>query len=312
MVMKEQIVQAIKEYDTIIIHRHVRPDPDAIGSQCGLGTILQESFPEKKIYMVGANEKSLSFLRGMDEIDDREYEQALVIVCDTANEERVCDQRYKQGKKIIKIDHHPNENPYGDILWVDTTASSCSEMIYELYEYGKDKGLVLSQEAARLLYAGIVADTGRFLFSNTKPKTFRYVANLIETGLDFPNLYNQMYKTNPRLARLNGYILQHFESTEEGAAYIKITPEILEQFHVKANEASSIVGVLGNIEGIKAWVLFLEEEDSIRVRLRSKGPVINTLAMKYNGGGHPLASGATVYTWEEAEQVISDLREICK
>ncbi|WP_416827699.1 DHH family phosphoesterase [Ectobacillus polymachus] len=310
--MKEQIIETIKQYDTIIIHRHVRPDPDAIGSQCGLGTILQDSFPDKRIYMVGANEESLSFLRVMDEIDDDLYKHALVIVCDTANEARVCDQRYKQGEKIIKIDHHPNEDPYGDLLWVDTTASSCSEMIYELYEYGKDKGLILSQEAARLLYAGIVADTGRFLFPSTTPKTFQYGGKLIETGIDFPALYDQMYKTNPRLARLNGYILQNFELTEEGAAYIKITPEILQQFHVKASEASGIVGVLGNIEGLKAWVLFLEEEDSIRVRLRSKGPIINTLAMRYNGGGHPLASGATVYSWEEAEQVIIDLREICK
>lgn len=310
--MKEQIIETIKQYDTIIIHRHVRPDPDAIGSQCGLGTILQDSFPDKRIYMVGANEESLSFLRVMDEIDDDLYKHALVIVCDTANEERVCDQRYKQGEKIIKIDHHPNVDPYGDLLWVDTTASSCSEMIYELYEYGKDKGLILSQEAARLLYAGIVADTGRFLFPSTTPKTFQYGGKLIETGIDFPALYDQMYKTNPRLARLNGYILQNFELTEEGTAYIKITPEILQKFHVKVSEASGIVGVLGNIEGLKAWVLFLEEEDSIRVRLRSKGPIINTLAMRYNGGGHPLASGATVYSWEEAEQVIIDLREICK
>lgn len=115
--MHEQILGAIKEFDTIIIHRHVRPDPDALGSQGGLSTILQESFPEKNIYTVGYNEPSLAYLRVMDDIEDSVYENALVIVCDTANQERVDDQRYTKGKMLIKIDHHPNEDPYGDITW---------------------------------------------------------------------------------------------------------------------------------------------------------------------------------------------------
>ncbi|MBO9130625.1 bifunctional oligoribonuclease/PAP phosphatase NrnA [Bacillus sp. 165] len=310
--MKQSILEAIQQFSTIIIHRHVRPDPDALGSQCGLGAILQESYPDKEIYVVGENDESLSYLRLMDQIDDSVYEDALVIVCDTANQERVCDQRYKTGKKLIKIDHHPNEEPYGDIVWVDTTSSSTSELIYELYLYGQDKGLVLSREAARLIFAGIIGDTGRFLFPSTTSKTFSYAAQLVETGISFPELYNEMYKTNIRVARLNGYILQNVEISEEGAAYVKITKEILKQFDVTTREASAVVGTLGNIEGLKAWVLFLEEQDVIRVRLRSKGPVINRLAMKYNGGGHPMASGASVYSWEEADSLIADLKEICK
>ncbi|MFX3623927.1 MAG: bifunctional oligoribonuclease/PAP phosphatase NrnA [Ectobacillus sp.] len=310
--MKQQILDAIKSFDTIIIHRHVRPDPDALGSQCGLGTLLQDSFPEKNIYMTGEDEETLSYLRLMDQIDDSTYENALVIVCDTANQERVCDQRYTKGKMLIKIDHHPNEDPYGDIVWVDTTASSCSEMIYEFYTFGKDKGLTLTKEAARFIFAGIIGDTGRFLYPSTSSKTLQYAAELIEAGVAFPDLYDQMYKTSVKLARLNGYILQNFELFEEGAAYIKISKDILQRFDVKASEASGVVGALGNIEGIKAWVLFLEEDEVIRVRLRSRGPVINTLAMKYNGGGHPLASGAKAHSWEEAEQIIADLRELCK
>ncbi|CAM4209655.1 oligoribonuclease [Bacillus manliponensis] len=310
--MHEQILTAIQQFDTVIIHRHVRPDPDALGSQCGLGTMLLESFPEKNIYMVGYNEPSLSYLRVMDEISDETYENALVIVCDTANQERVCDQRYTKGKMIIKIDHHPNEDPYGDIVWVDTTSSSTSELIYEFYLYGKDKGLKLPQEGARLILAGIVGDTGRFLFPSTSGKTLRYASELVEMGVEFPELYNEMYKTNERIARLNGYILQNFSMTEEGAAYIKLTKKVLEQFHVKPSEASGVVGALGNIDGLKSWVLFLEEEDVIRVRLRSKGPVINKLAMKYEGGGHPMASGAKVNSWEEADRLFADLRELCR
>src|SRR5699024_9884974 len=129
--LKQEIIQTIQAYDTIIIHRHVRPDPDAYGSQVGLKTILTETFPEKKIYAVGESESSLHFLAQMDDIEDTVYKHALVIVCDTANTDRICDQRYHFGTKLIKIDHHPNNDAYGDIVWVDTAARSTSEMVYE-------------------------------------------------------------------------------------------------------------------------------------------------------------------------------------
>lgn len=308
--MKEQIIQAIEQFDTIIIHRHVRPDPDALGSQGGLAQMIKASYPQKKVYNVGEDEKSLEFLLTMDEISDDLYEEALVIVCDTANQERISDQRYKNGKMLVKIDHHPNVDHYGDVAWVETTASSTSEMIYELFAYGKDKGLLLNDEGARLIYAGIIGDTGRFLFPNTTPKTFQIAAELIQYDFYFPTIFDEMYKTDIRVARLNGYIMQHFTLTAEGIGYMKVTKELLEQFQLTSNEASQIVGALGNIDGIKAWVLFFEETEKIRVRLRSKGLVINKLAANYNGGGHPLASGATVYSWEEADALIEDLCQL--
>ncbi|WP_297991023.1 bifunctional oligoribonuclease/PAP phosphatase NrnA [Anoxybacillus sp.] len=307
-----EIIDHIEQFDTIIIHRHVRPDPDAYGSQGGLAELIQASFPEKRVYTVGKDEPSLEFLRKMDVIPDEMYHDALVIVCDTANEERVCDQRYKLGKKIIKIDHHPNEDPYGDILWVDTSASSVSEMIYELYLMGKERGLVLTKEAARLIYAGIVGDTGRFLFPSTNPKTFKYASELIEYGFSFVDLYEQLYRTKLSIAHLSGYVLQHFELSEHGVAHIILTKELLDQYDATPTEASQLVSVLGNIEGIKAWVFFVEEDDQIRVRLRSRGPIVNEVAKKYRGGGHPLAAGASIYSWEEVKHVLADLNEVCK
>ena len=309
--MKEQIIEAIKKYDTIILHRHVRPDPDAYGSQCGLGEIIKFSFPDKNVYMVGQEEESLHFLKRLDVIPDETYKGALVIVCDTANQERVCDQRYTTGEFLIKIDHHPNEDPYGDLLWVDTSASSCSEMIYELYEYGKEKGFRMNQEAARLLYAGIVGDTGRFLFPSTTDKTFLYAGELIQYGFNRTDIYNGMYDVDEAVVRLNGYVFENFKIIEPGVGVVVITKEVMEQFGVKPSEASSLVGTLGSIKGIKAWVFFVEENEEIRVRLRSKGPVINGIAMKYNGGGHPMASGATIYNWDDMNLVIADLVQVC-
>lgn len=310
--MKQEILSAIEKYETIIVHRHVRPDPDAYGSQCGLVEILKVAYPDKHIYAVGKEDPSLHYLRRLDQISDDVFKGALIIVCDTANAERICDERYVLGDKLIKIDHHPNEDPYGDIVWVDTSASSTSEMIYELFLFGKDQGLKMTDEAARLLYAGIVGDTGRFLYPSTTDKTFLYAGELIHYNFSRTELYDQMYELKPNVVRLNGYVLQNFETHPHAIGSMIITKELLEKFEVKPSEASLLVSVLGDVQGIKAWVFFIEEEDQIRVRLRSKGPVINGIARKYNGGGHPLASGATIYSFDDMANVLKDLEEVCK
>lgn len=310
--MRERILDAIKQYDTIIIHRHVRPDPDAYGSQGGLAEILKASFPEKSIYIVGQEEETLHFLNRLDTIPDETYMGALVIVCDTANEERIDDQRYRNGDLLIKIDHHPNEDPYGDILWVDTNASSTSEMIYDFYKFGADKGLKMSDAAARLLYAGIVGDTGRFLFPSTTNKTFAYAGEILQYQFSRTELYDKMYELKPNIVKLNGYVLLNYEVGKNGVAYVKLSKELLEEFAATPAQASVLVSSLGNIQGIIAWVFFIEEEDQIRVRFRSKGPVINGIARKFKGGGHPLAAGASIYSWEDAETVIREVEAVCE
>ncbi|WP_445489493.1 DHH family phosphoesterase [Niallia sp. 03133] len=311
--MKQKILDAIIKYETIIIHRHIRPDPDAYGSQGGLAEIIKASFPEKNVYSVGKEETSLHFLRRLDAIDDSVYKNALVIVCDTANQDRVCDKRYTTGDKLIKIDHHPNDDAYGDIYWVETSASSTSEMIYEFYLFGKEQGLKINDEAARLLYAGIVGDTGRFLFPSTTEKTFSYAGDLINHPFSRTDIYNQLYELEPNIIKLSGYVLQNFVMLDSGVAYMVLKNDILEQFEATASQASMLVSNLGNIKGVKVWVFFIEEgENEIRVRFRSKGPIINVIAKKYNGGGHPLASGASITNWDAVPSIIKDLENICK
>ncbi len=312
-IVKRQIIDTIAAYETIIIHRHVRPDPDAYGSQQGLKELILANYPKKKVFAVGEHDASLTFMAQPDQVADDIYDHALVIVTDTANTERVDDQRYTKGKMIIKIDHHPNDDAYGDLLWVDTTASSCSEMIYELYEEGKEvANWQLSDTAARLLFTGIVGDTGRFQFPSTTAKTFKVAADLITYDFDRNQIFDGMYEMEQKLLNLQGYIYQNFKMDEYGAAHVKLTKELLAEYDSVPSEASLLVGCLGSVKGICSWVVFIEEEDQIRVRLRSKGPIINTLAKEFNGGGHPLASGATAYSWKEADAVIIRLQEICK
>lgn len=312
--MKEKIIETVEAYDKIIIHRHVRPDPDALGSQAALAYLLKQHYPEKEIYVVGDEEKSLQFIIKMDNISDDIYDGALIIICDTANVERISDDRYVKGEKIIKIDHHPNDDQYGDIMWVDISASSVSEMIYELFETWKElKGMEMTEEAARCIFSGIVGDTGRFRYPNTTKRTFQYISEIIQQPFSPIELYEKMEIKSLNDARLEGYILSHFQLLEHGVGVINLTNELLEEYGVTANSASRLVSSIGNVEGLVAWVFFVEEPDHlIRVRLRSKGPVINSLAQKFNGGGHALAAGASVHSWEEANQLLEGLKEICR
>ncbi len=307
--MKRQIIDTIEKYNTIIVHRHVRPDEDAYGSQLGLATLLRTNYPDKVVYTTGKHSAPLDYLGKPDEIEDAQFEGALVIVTDTANTDRIDDQRYDRGAYVIKIDHHPNEDPYGDLRWVQTSASSCSEMIFEL---AKTANWQLNEQSARFLFAGIVGDTGRFQYPSTTEVTFNTVAELIEYGFDRPSLFNGMYEVSQNVLHLQGYIYQNFQMDENGAASIKLTKETLQQFGVTVEETNNLVPILGSAKGIVAWAMFVEEENQIRVRLRSKGPIINTIAKQFNGGGHPVAAGATVYSWEEADELIQVIQKLCK
>lgn len=309
--MKRQIIDTIESFDKIIIHRHVRPDPDAYGSQIGLKELISLNYPEKKVLAAGEHENTLDFMAKPDNVTDEDFKDALIIVTDTANTARIDDQRYTLGKTLVKIDHHPNDDAYGDLLWVDTNASSSSELIYELFEEAKEyKNWTMDASVARLLFAGIVGDTGRFMFQSTTLKTMEYSGKLLSYGFDRTELFNGMYEVERNLLQLKGYVYENFSMDENGVGSVKLTREVLQKYDVKESEASLLVGSLADVKGMQCWVFFIEDPNEIRVRLRSKGPIINGIAKKYGGGGHPLASGASVKTWEEADLVIEDLKKL--
>lgn len=307
--MKRQIIDTIEKYDKIILHRHVRPDPDAYGSQIGLKELIAFNYPSKKVLATGTHDDTLNFLAHPDIVSDEDFQDALIIVTDTANTERIDDARYKLGSFLIKIDHHPNDDAYGDLLWVNTDASSVSEMICELFIEAKEyKKWKMDASIARLLFAGIVGDTGRFMFQSTTQQTMDFAGSLLTYGFDSTELFNGMYEVDRNLLQLKGYVYANFEMDESGVGHVKLTKEILQKYQVDQSGASLLVSALADVKGMRCWVFFIEDSSEIRVRLRSKGPVINEIAKKYGGGGHPLASGAAVKTWEEADLVIEDLK----
>ena len=308
MAIFQEILEKIKAYDTIIIHRHQRPDPDAIGSQAGLRALLRHNFPDKQILATGVDEPTLAWMTEMDAVADSDYEGALVIVTDTANRPRIDDERYDKGDFLIKIDHHPNEDVYGDIVYVDTQASSASEIITEL---ALATGLTISDEAARLLYTGIVGDTGRFLYSATTSRTMQIAATLREFDFDFAAISREMDSFSFKIAKLQGYVFDHLEVDENGAARVTLTKEVLNRFEVTDAETAAIVGTPGKIDVVQSWAIFVEQSDgTYRVRLRSKTVVINEIAKRHDGGGHPLASGANSYSLEENDQIYQEIKQV--
>ncbi|HFI0151377.1 TPA: bifunctional oligoribonuclease/PAP phosphatase NrnA [Streptococcus suis] len=310
MTIIQEIVSKIKEVDRIIVHRHQRPDPDAIGSQLGLKKLLQLNFPEKTILATGFEEPTLSWLGQMDAVADSDYPASLVIVTDTANTERIDDDRYANGDFLIKIDHHPNDDAYGDMLWVDTSSSSTSEMIAL---FARELDLTVDAEIARLLYAGIVGDTGRFLYPSTTTRTFEVASYLRQFDFDFSSLSRQMDAMDYKVAKLVGYVYDNLEVDENGAARVVLTQETLKAYDVTDAETASVVSAPGRIDAVQSWGIFVEQVDgSYRVRLRSKSAIINEIAKRHGGGGHPLASGANSYSLEENEAIYKEIQQVVK
>lgn len=302
----------IVESDTIIIHRHVRPDPDAFGSQIGLKYLIQGKFPDKRVLAAGSMTHGLSWMGQMDEIQDSDYENALVIVVDTANHPRIDDKRYDRGKFLIKIDHHPEVDEYGDFNIVHSEASSCSEIIANIaITLGDD--LPLNSEASQLLYAGIVGDTGRFLYDSTSSLTFKTAARLLDEGVKPFEINDRFNTISLEQAKFQGFVLDNLILNDSGFAYLVISQEDLKEYGITEEESNTAIGLPGMIEGVKTWALFIEQEskyDFWRVRIRSKSISINDLAAQYHGGGHAKASGASVYSQAEMEQLISDLNQL--
>lgn len=304
------ILAKIKAYDAIIIHRHMKPDPDALGSQVGLKEVITSNFPQKTVKVTGYNEPSLSWLAQMDDVSDKDYEGALVIVVDTANRPRIDDQRYLNGNFLIKIDHHPDEDHYGDLSYVDTKASSASEIITD---FALQNQLKLSDQAARLLYAGILGDTGRFLYPATTSKTFIIASELLKYDFDFAALARQMDSFPYKIAKLQAYVFENLEIDKNGAARIILSQKILKKFNLTDAETSAIVSSPGKIDTVQVWAIFVEQADGhYRVRLRSKSTVINEVAKRHAGGGHPLASGANSYSLAENEDIYQELKNLLK
>ncbi len=299
------ILNKIEEYNRIIITRHLRPDGDAVGSTKGLQAILKATYPEKEILCINEDyADQTAFLGPEDEqLPEEEYRNALVFVLDSAEKGRVSNQNIGAAKELICFDHHVEEEPYGDISVVEPELSSACELVVDWYRMLEDR-LVMTKEAATYLFAGMVTDSGRFRFDSTTGQTLRDAALLLDHGVETEPLYANLYMEDFDILKYQAYAYGQMKRTENGVAYLFVDKAMKEQFHLTPEQASNSVNLMDTIKGSLIWLAFIQYDKFIRVRLRSRFVPIRGLAAEYNGGGHDMAAGATIYSEEEMQEMI--------
>lgn len=312
--IKNAILAEIEAAETIIVSRHRRPDGDAVGSTMGLTEILKTSFPKKRIFLDNEDYSEYMAFLGDEgpRPEDADYENALVIVLDTGTLDRISNARVLNGRMLVKIDHHIDNKPYGDISWVEEERSSVCEMVTEFFMSFEDR-LKISKKGALCLYTGLVTDSGRFKYRGTAESTLLAAARLLREGIDIEKLYANLYMEDLKITLFNARMTEKIQMTEHGVAYLRISKALREEEGLSQEEASNVVGLMDAIRGSLIWLAFIENEDgSTRVRLRSRFVEVEELAGHYHGGGHACASGATVYSEEELERLLSDADQLLK
>jgi phosphoesterase RecJ-like protein len=164
------------------------------------------------------------------------------------------------------------------------------------------------------LFLGIVSDSDRFLIAYTTTKTFKIVTKLIENcHIDFIKLYDKLYERPINEIRFHGYLSENLNVTKNGLAYEKISPEILKEYSVDSATPSNMINDFNYIKDVLVWIFITYDEkiNQYRISIRSRGPVINTIAGKYNGGGHKFASGVKTPNESDIDSLLRDLDEAC-
>lgn len=305
--MFEELFSLIQAHDTIILHRHHHPDGDAIGSQVGLKCLIADRFPQKKVYMVGDAAGRYGFIDGsqMDEVPDSAYTGALAIILDASARHLISDARYALASATVRVDHHLFCEKIADTEICDTRYESCCGLIAA---FAKEQRLTVSTQAATALYTGMVTDSGRFRYDATSAQTFRLASFLMESGIDLNAVYHSLYADDFASVQLRARYVLKIAFTERKVAYIYTTKEELAASGADVFAISrGMVSTMADIKGVDKWVNFTETESGVLCELRSSRCNINPIAVKYGGGGHQKASGATVADRAAAMQMLRDL-----
>jgi phosphoesterase RecJ-like protein len=266
--MFETIKKEIENYNRIIVHRHSKPDGDALGSQMGLKYILKENYPQKEIYAVGDMTERYSFMveEPMDEIPDDLYNGALAIVLDTSAKALISDNRYTLAEKTLRIDHHIFVEKIADIEVTDTSFESCCGMIAA---FAKEGEYALSPRAAKVIYTGMVTDSGRFRYDSTSAQTFALASYLMEQKFDTADIFRNLYSDDFSFIQLRAKFVLKIKFTEKNVAYIYTEADEAKSYGVDIFSISrGMVNTMAEIKGVDIWVNFTESEDGILCEIR--------------------------------------------
>ena len=306
--MYNEIVNKIKEYDTIVIARHIGVDPDALCGQLALRDSIRLTYPNKKVLAIGTGSSKFLHMGKLDRIE--KVENALLIVLDTPDQKRVDSLDFSQGSYSIKIDHHPFIEKFCDLELIEDYRSSTCEIIMNILD---ESELECNDEIAELLYIGLVSDSNRFLFSSCNADTFLSVSKLFQKyHIDLKSTYEKIYLRPLNEVRLEGYIALNMNVTDNRLGYVIITDEVIREFNVDSASAGNMINNFNYIKEVLVWATITEDvkNEQFRISIRSRGPEINKICERYNGGGHKMAAGVKLKTLEEARQLMSDLDQL--
>lgn len=304
MIAFSGLTESIEDADSIVIFRHGHPDCDAFGSQFGLKSWIEDNYPEKEVHAFGLESVNQGIWPDCEEVRDEIIAKSLIIVTDTSNRERSDDMRFLNGKKIIKIDHHPETDPFGDLNIVNSSAAATCEI---LADYIATEGKTVSKKTAEYLYKGLLTDTLRFSTSNTTAATLKAAAYLASFGIDIPAINRELFDLSAEEFRLSSLIRSKVKLEPSGFAWLLLMDADLEDLSLSASEARSHINEIGNVRDFKIWAMFTEAESEEGTffdgSLRSKKAAVNDIASLFGGGGHKNAAGVKHLSYEDLNQI---------
>lgn len=309
--IQKQIINKIKEFNNITLYVHERPDFDALGSAFAFKSFLAEYFPSKTVYVMGTYKLHPSYGADLfpfekNEVDEKFLASSLGIIFDTANAARVLTQRHESAKELIRFDHHPKTEEIGMIEWVDPTYSSTAEMVGWFI---KALGYKLTPEIATYIYAGIITDTGRYLYLSATPSTYKMTYELLKTGFNRLLVHDAVYNKPILEHKYYSYVVNRAKITSYGLAHVSLRKGSHKRFGIES--PMTMVHALNNISGVRIWTALYYDDVSKKWKgsIRSRDLPINQFAAMFNGGGHKFASGFSLDNKADFKKLINVLND---
>lgn len=306
-----KILDKIKEYDKITIFRHVSPDGDAVFSQMALYTFIKDNFKNKKVRKCGFEDFEL--YPNVERVSDSFIEDSLAIVVDTSDRGRVDDLRFLNAKYIIKIDHHPPYDAYGNINCVDTNTAAACELITDILFSEPFKKYKKSPAVCEFLYSGMLTDTLNFKTASCTAQTLAFATILVKQG-NIKMSDRSDYLFSKSIAEFNGVSkLRNHLKIKGHFGYLLLEKKELDEIGLSYSAAKNNIAEFGNIKDINVWVICVYNDDKkyYEASIRSKRKyIINETVRKYGGGGHKNASGVRGLKKAQVKLMLNDLEII--
>ncbi len=293
----EQIAELLINADSVLIFPHIQMDGDALGSSTALCLALRNCGKKAGILIEDKIPDNLKFLDNgicIADFDGGSYDVCIAVDCSDVTRIGIRKDIFYKGKNTAMIDHHTTAQPFADICYIDEVSSSTGEIVYRLLgemKYPIDSGI------AESIYTAIVTDTGRFMYANTSGTTHEIVADLYKTQMDHDKVAIEIYqKRRVEKVRLFNAILGTMDLLFDGRCNLAyMTRRMLEDAGAYSEETEGLVEELRSVNGVEIAVFLKEEEEGIKVTMRSKSWAdVSKIAEKFGGGGHRKASGCTI------------------